>query len=394
MKKRSDSIPALVLGNGVTGLGTIRALRRSGIQTYCLSRDLGFVRYSRCCRTLFTEKGRLPDDGDLLHHLKKLPIERGVLIPCSDLWLQAVAHLMEYDGGLFVGSAPKLSVVQLLTDKGRFSCKLAELGIPHPRTLSLDNGNSLENLDDRCLENSFLKPRNSQVFFREFNVKAMKPGSREEARKKLEQIEALGLSVVLQEFIPGPADRHYFIDGFIDRQGAAKGLFARHRLRIDPPEFGNSSFMQTVALEEVRPAWDSLKRLLDQIGYRGIFSAEFKKDPRDDEFKLLEVNARPWWYIGFAASCGVNVAAMAYYDALGQEVEPDMEYPAGVSCVYPYYDLRACRKSFREGELSAGQWIKSWITARQAMTSLTDPMPTLVCIARQVGTILKRLILG
>jgi len=47
-----------------------------------------------------------------------------------------------------------------------------------------------------------------------------------------------------------------------------------------------------------------------------VFSAEFKFDERDGLFKILEVNARPWWYVDFAARCGVDVCRMAYRDAL------------------------------------------------------------------------------
>ncbi len=376
MIKKTDFTPALVLGNGVTVLGTARALRRSGIRAYCISRDLGFVRYSRYCRTFSSGKGRLTEDGDLRNYLQTLPIERAVLIPCSDHWLEEVAALNPQDGGHFVSSTPGLSVVRLLTDKQKFYEKLADLGIPHPFTAPIGNIEDLDTIDDHCFEHAFLKPTNSQKFFRTFRVKALKAGSRKKAREHYERVQSAGLSVMLQEFIPGPADQHYFIDGFIDRHGALKGSFARQRLRINPPDFGNSSFMRSVAAEDVRPARESLSELLDRIGYRGIFSAEFKKDPRDNVFKLLEVNARPWWYIEFAASCGVNVAKMAYQDALGVDVAPQMEYPTGIGCVYPYFDLDPCREAYRRGELTAREWLSSWVTSRQAVMSITDPLPT------------------
>jgi predicted ATP-grasp superfamily ATP-dependent carboligase len=290
--------------------------------------------------------------------------------------LEIVAALAAQDNSHFVSSTPDLSVVQLLTDKKKFYEKLADIGIPHPFTAQIRSIDDLDTIDDRCFEHAFLKPRNSQKFFRAFRVKALKTGSRKKAKEQYQRVRTSDLSVMLQEFIPGPADQHYFIDGFINRSGKPKGLFARRRLRINPPDFGNSSFMRSVAVEDVRPAWESLRDLLDKIGYRGIFSAEFKKDPRDNVFKLLEVNARPWWYIEFAASCGVNVAKMAYMDALGEDVAPQMEYPTGIGCVYPYFDLDPCREAYRRGELSASEWLRSWITSRQAVMSITDPLPT------------------
>ena len=34
-------------------------------------------------------------------------------------------------------------------------------------------------------------------------------------------------------------------------------------------------------------------RLLKSMGYHGIASVEFKRDPRDGQFKLMEVNMAP-----------------------------------------------------------------------------------------------------
>ena len=115
------------------------------------------------------------------------------------------------------------------------------------------------------------------------------------------------MSVVLQEYIPGSFTEHYFVDGYVDRAGQIKALFARRRLRIYPPDFGNSTAMVSVALARSAQAVDSVRRVLGAVGYHGIFSAEFKRDPRDGQFKLLEVNTRPWWFIDFAVRCGVDV---------------------------------------------------------------------------------------
>ena len=89
-----------------------------------------------------------------------------------------------------------------------------------------------------------------------------------------------------------------------------------------------------------------------------MFSAEFKLDPRDGRFKLLEVNTRPWWYVDFAARCGVDVCTMAYRDALGEGVDTVESYRTGVVCVYPYMDLSACqalRRSGRRGRRRSGR---------------------------------------
>ena len=154
---------------------------------------------------------------------------------------------------------------------------------------------------------SFLKPRDSHAFFRRYKVKACRVESREDAIEQFRKKNSDGFKVLLQEYIPGPTSNHYFLDGFVDRNGQVDAMFARRRLRMYPDDFGNSSYMRSVACSEISQAVDDLKRLLSAISYRGIFSAEFKYDDRDGKYKILEINARPWWYVEFAAICGVDV---------------------------------------------------------------------------------------
>ena len=75
---------------------------------------------------------------------------------------------------------------------------------------------------------------------------------------------------------------------------------------MHPPDFGNSSYMVSVPLQEAAGAVDTLRTIMGHTGFRGIFSAEFKRDADDGLFKLLEVNIRPWWYVEFNQRFGNN----------------------------------------------------------------------------------------
>ncbi len=90
-------------------------------------------------------------------------------------------------------------------------------------------------------------------------------------------------------------------------------------------------------------------------------------------FKILEVNARPWWYVEFAASCGVDVCEMARLDALGEDVPAVREYPAGRLCVYPRLDY----KTLRLPSGGDGPWrvVRSWFGADQLTLRSDDPAP-------------------
>ena len=49
---------------------------------------------------------------------------------------------------------------------------------------------------------------------------------------------------------------------------------------------------------------------------------EFKRDPRDGRFKLMEMNPRLWLWHGLAAALGVDFARIAYFDLLGRPPAP------------------------------------------------------------------------
>jgi len=144
-----------------------------------------------------------------------------------------------------------------------------------------------------------------------------------------------------------------------------------------------------VPLSDVEAAIDSVHRVLAAADYRGIFSVEFKRDPRDGAFKLLEINARPWWYIDFAVRCGVNVCRMAYDDALGHEVRALETYSVGSTCIFPYYDFFTMRTLVAAGQMSWRRWFGEVARALQPVGCLDDPKPALVATARILGKALR-----
>ena len=110
--------------------------------------------------------------------------------------------------------------------------------------------------------------------------------------------------MILQEYLPGPASAHVLVDGFQDRAGVARARLARRRVRKYPPDLGDSTSGIFISLDEVAEPLRSLDELLAGLGYRGMVSAEFKLDPRDGVYKLLEVNCRPFGHFESVAALG------------------------------------------------------------------------------------------
>ena len=132
----------------------------------------------------------------------------------------------------YPSSVAPVEALEVLIDKARFHAALEGLGLPHPRTQVLSSPADLDRVSDAVMESSFLKPVRSQEFFARFAVKAFMIMGRLDAREKLATAIGEGFEMLLQEYIPGPPTSHYFIDGFVDRDGVCRARFARRRLRI------------------------------------------------------------------------------------------------------------------------------------------------------------------
>ena len=369
------STPVLVLGNGLTVLGVLRCLGRRNVPVYCLSGDLGFEARSRWCRSTEHGMGAFASAGELERVLESLPVDRAVLVACSDHWTVETPRISASLKERFRACSPESDVLRQFVDKGRFARLLESAGVPHPFTVVAETREDVVEAAARSGGGLFLKPTESERFHRKFGKKAFRIDDPARAIEIFEEAREAGLGVMVQEYIPGRSDRHYFIDGFVDRSHRLHAFFARRRLRMYPPDFGNSSYMISIGPETVADAVETLRTLAGTTGYRGILSAEFKLDERDGRFKILEVNCRPWWYIQFAAECGVNVVEMAYRDALEMPLPRCGEYRVGARLVFPRYDRHALFEMRRRGEPILKELARSWIGASNPVFSWDDPMP-------------------
>jgi predicted ATP-grasp superfamily ATP-dependent carboligase len=383
----SDSPPVIVLGTGVTALGVLRILGRGGLRPIVAEASDRLLRQSRWYRS---SADIPPLVGQSLEEwLTSVPIERAVLLPCSDHRVSQVAALPASLAERFPASVPSSPTLARFVDKGLFAELLNEAGVPHPFSKPVADARDLDDVPELIFATAMMKPRDSQSFVAHFRTKALAVSSRREAVEQMQRTREAGFEVILQEYIPGPATNHYFVDGFVDRHGTVRAVFVRQRLRMYPFDFGNSTAMVSVPPDAAAQAVESITSLLKSVGYRGIFSAEFKRDARDGIFKILEVNTRAWWFIEFAARCGVDVCRMAYDDALGRPVETIERYEIGRTLVFPYYDYYACASLRREGKLSTWGWLRSWTGAMQPVFQLEDPVPGLSSFGQTVATFVR-----
>ncbi len=368
-------IPAIVIGGGVNALGVIRNLGRNGIEVYCVVDKKDEVVYSKYCKGYFIFPEIDQSKEKLRAFLTEIKSQLNcdfVVFPTSDLSVLNVAHLLNKLSGCFVVLSDS-QILETMIEKRKFYQSLTARNVPHPVTLFPDLEDS-KNFGKKISFPVFLKPSISQIFIKKFGRKGFVANSERELSKYLRLMKEQKIDVMVQEIIRGTADNHYFIDGYFNKNSKPVALFARNRLRMWPLWFGNSTVCVSVPISEVADMKDIIVKYLADIGFRGIFSAEFKRDPRDNVAKLLEVNARSWWYNSFPSACGVNIILMAYLEAIGMDLETIEDYETGIYMINFLLDLNSSLAMIAKKQLSIREWFTPMVRKKNMIFFARDDL--------------------
>jgi D-aspartate ligase len=255
---------------------------------------------------------------------------------------------------------------------------MSRLDLAQPRCVILASADDLAGVADAEIERSFLKPTDSQRFSSQFEGKGFWVRDRDDAARRIAEARAAGVDLILQEWIPGDASHNVLIDCFVDRHGAIPGILARRKIRREPALLGNTASAVTIPLSEVADAVAAVRAIIASVEHRGVFSAEFKYDARDGRFKILEVNARLFWYVTHTAAAGLDLAWMTYLDALGLPVPQAPAYRTGVYGLYEINDAVALKRQWESGGRFNGPVLRPWLTGHRALFWWRDPGPALM----------------
>ena len=134
-------------------------------------------------------------------------------------------------------------------------------------------------------------------------------------------------------------------------------------------------------------------QLLRTSGFDGITQIEFKRDPRDGSYRLIEINLRTWQWHSLARRCGVDLVGMCYRTACGEDVGRAISGPRhdGRRWVAAVPHLKAGFAG-REGLRDIARPLVGLI--EEPVFSLRDPKPGAVQAAGLVVGPVKRRLRG
>jgi predicted ATP-grasp superfamily ATP-dependent carboligase len=150
--------------------------------------------------------------------------------------------------------------------------------------------------------------------------KAFRADNLAELEREYQRISRVRAEVMLQEWIPGSADEIVVFGGYVNESSEPLAYFTARKIVQSPEDFGTGC---VVASEPITELIDLSVRLCRELGYQGMAEIEYKRDARDGEFKLIEINTRHWDWHQLAEASGINLSWVAYRHLRGQEMEPE-----------------------------------------------------------------------
>jgi D-aspartate ligase len=375
---------ALVLGNGVAAYGAIRSLGRAGVPVSCLHYvDTGFAHTSR----YVSETVRVPHPVDEERRFIEFLLDRAsdwkgsLLLESNDRLAVTLSRHREELAPHYAVATPGWNRLHRFIEKSETYALAESVGVPCPTTFTPTGPEELRAVRDRITYPCFLKPKVGHEFKTRFGSKGSLAHDYAEVSEKLARYWKAGLTVMIQEIIPGPDSELYSYVTYVDSTGSVAGEIYRRKRRQNPPSFGVA---RVISSHDPIPVLGEYTRaMLQAADYRGFACAEFKLDRRDGRYKLIEINIRMLRTTWLATHAGVNFPALIYRDLVRNERGSPAPYRTDAYWIDLYPDLLNSLARNRQEDLRLRDYFRPYLAPDRtfAVLSREDPRPFLTQVA-------------
>jgi D-aspartate ligase len=314
-----DRPGAIVLGGNFVALGIVRSLGARGIPTWVFDADRSksIAQFSRYTTRFIETKEAITDV--LLREGREHRLNGWVLFPVADDYVEILSANHRSLSSIYRVTTAPPEVTRFALDKRLTYRRANELGIAAPWT---SVANSLAELEAEGIPYPvILKPAINHHFFPQTNIKALPVENPPELQRAFAQMSRYipPNEILVQERIPGGGENQFSFCA-VCQDGRAYASLVAQRRRQYPVEFGNAStFVETTSQPLVEAAG---RRFLESVGFDGVAEVEFKFDPRDGKYKILDVNPRIWGWHTLGKAAGMDFPYLLWRQAVGLPVAP------------------------------------------------------------------------
>jgi D-aspartate ligase len=358
MNNPSNKPGAIIIEGHVQGLSNTRSLGEAGIPVFVVDKTNCIARYSKYCRKFYKSPDFIKDEfADFLIELAiREKIKDWVLIPSND---HAVYTLSKHKARLeehYKVITPGLEIIENVYDKLKLLDIAEACGLPVPVTQNFKTPEEALRTDLKFPV--ITKGRNGLSFYRHIRKKALLAEDEPKLRAQLHLIDdkyAVQKSFT-QELIPFDGTNKTISFTAFCVEGEIKSHWTGVKLREHPLRFGTATFAQSISCDE---CYKQSVPLLNELNYTGVCEVEYLFDPRNGKYKLIEINARTWLWVGLAKACGVDYVKMIYNYVNGINMDYPKSYLVGMNWLNPISDLVFSLIAILTFRLNPGVYLKS-----------------------------------
>ena len=330
MASSSHPATAVVMNLFYTGLGIGRSLGERGVPVIGLTAHRSaygnLSRYIRAIRCADSSTHPETLRNQLVELGRKLG-RRSILFPTRDSDLVLLDRFREELEPYYLLVVPPRAALERSLNKWEtYRCATQE-GVAAPKTWVIENEGDLRRLEEELTYPCVMKPLAAHHWRTGGNWelvggrKAISVRSCEQLLAEYRAAARADHRMLLQESIPGGDECLIAVGCYVDRQSIFQAGFTIQKLVQTPTGFGTGCIVQSTDRPEL---FDRTIRLLRAMEFTGIAEVEYKWDARDKEYKLIEINPRPWDQHRLSAACGVDLIHLAYCDYAGLP-RPDVQ---------------------------------------------------------------------
>ena len=290
----------------------------------------GDVLFSRAVRNFYLD-GPPGDQLASAFHARAMSGSYDIVIPMLDweTWLVVThaAELRPHVGFL----VPEVGAFRLASDKAAVMAHARSLGIATPRVWDWPSPPDLDSLSDEIRFPVVVKARSGSGVQRGLRF-AMDRRQLQQAHLEIESETATMPTEdftrpLIMEFIPG-----FIHDACaLATGGEVINVLTQVRQLMTPIRGGVGAVNITTNEPELR---ELARTLLESLNWRGPAQIEFKYDPRDGQYKLIELNPRLWGTLDLAIRAGMNFPAQMRDLIRRRPVRRDQEYRVGLRYIF------------------------------------------------------------
>lgn len=343
-----DCCVVVIGGNHHNTLGVVRALGQKGINPFVII--VGNNKKSFVLKSKYVVGGLvLPRAEDAVNYLINdfYDQKKTIVFSCADSVTCALdLHFNELKTGFVFFNASEEGKLSRLTNKYEMQQLAVASGLHVPHTERIIDGIIPENIEYPCVTKDVDNIGGSKHDMKVFRNQEQLLLFLQHRKKKYDILVQKYIEKVLEYQLIGCSIRK--------SNGEYDVIIPGHTKILRAQPVTNTGFLEYLSNEGFEYDKNACRRFLEACGYTGLFSLEFLRDKKGNDY-FLEINFRNDGNAYVVTKAGVNLPYIYYLNAIGEDYAKEVNRPIETQVSMPVIkDF----KTVLQKKVSLLQWIK------------------------------------